>query len=67
MSLDNFLSIHDLSVYEFNQILDIAEDIKKKPRAFQDKLKDKVLAMIFEKPSLRTRMTFEVGMLQLDG
>jgi ornithine carbamoyltransferase len=67
MSLDNFLSIHDLSVYEFNQILDIAEDIKTKPRAFRDRLKNKILAMIFEKPSLRTRMTFEVGMLQLGG
>jgi len=67
MSFDNFLSIHDISIYEFNQILDIAEDIKKKPSAFQDKLKNKILAMIFEKPSLRTRMTFEVGMLQLGG
>lgn len=67
MSLDNFLSIHDISIYEFNQILDIAEDIKRKPRAYRDKLRNKILAMIFEKPSLRTRMTFEVGMLQLGG
>jgi len=67
MSFDNFLSIHDISIYEFNQVLDLAEDIKKRPRAFQNKLNGKILAMIFEKPSLRTRMTFEVGMLQLGG
>jgi len=67
MSLNNFLSIQDISIYEFNHILDLAEKIKEKPGPFQDKLKNKVLAMIFEKPSLRTRMTFEVGMLQLGG
>jgi len=67
MSLDNFVSIHDLSVYEFNLILDMAEEIKTRPGSFQNKLKNRVLAMIFEKPSLRTRMTFEVGMLQLGG
>ena len=65
--MDDFLSIHDISVYEFSEILDLAEKIKEKPRAFQNKLTQKVLAMIFEKPSLRTRMTFEVGMLQLGG
>jgi len=67
MSLDNFISIHDLSVYEFNLILDMAEKIKTRPGSFQNKLKNRILAMIFEKPSLRTRMAFEVGMLQLGG
>jgi ornithine carbamoyltransferase len=65
--LDDFLTIHDISVYEFSEILDLAEKVKDKPQAFQNKLAHKVLAMIFEKPSLRTRMTFEVGMLQLGG
>jgi ornithine carbamoyltransferase len=65
--LDDFLSIHDISVYEFSEILDLAEKIKDKPRSFAKKLDFKILAMIFEKPSLRTRMTFEVGMLQLGG
>jgi ornithine carbamoyltransferase len=65
--LDDFLTIHDISVYEFSEILDIAEKVKAKPQTFQNKLAHKVLAMIFEKSSLRTRMTFEVGMLQLGG
>ncbi|MGD8537476.1 MAG: ornithine carbamoyltransferase [Candidatus Aminicenantes bacterium] len=65
--MDDFLSIHDISVYEFSEILDLAEKIKGRPRSFANKLGHKVLAMIFEKPSLRTRITFEVGMLQLGG
>ncbi|MBC8358237.1 MAG: ornithine carbamoyltransferase [Candidatus Aminicenantes bacterium] len=65
--LEDFISIHDLTVYEFSQILDLTQKIKDNPQRFQNKLKDKILAMIFQKPSLRTRMTFEVGMLQLGG
>ena len=64
---EDFLSIHDLTVYQFNEIMDLTQEMKEHPPRFQKKLKDKILAMIFEKPSLRTRMTFEVGMLQLGG
>jgi len=63
----DFLSIHDLSVYEFSQALDFAAEIKKRPQKFRKALEHKILAMIFQKPSLRTRMTFEAGMLQLGG
>ncbi len=65
--LENFISIHDLSLYEFSKILDLAREIKDNPHRFRNKLKGQILAMIFQKPSLRTRMTFEVGMLQLGG
>lgn len=65
--MDNFLSIHELSTYQFHELLDLSGQVKAQPQRFREKLKDKVLAMIFEKPSLRTRMTFEVGMLQLGG
>lgn len=64
---EDFISIHDLSIYEFNQILELTEQIKTNPQRFQNKLKNKILAMIFQKASLRTRVTFEVGMLQLGG
>ena len=63
----DFLSIHDLSLYEFSQMLDLTADMKKRPEKHYRDLEHKILAMIFQKPSLRTRMTFEAGMLQLGG
>lgn len=63
----DFLSIHDITPYEFHELLDMTQDIKESPDKYRKRLKDQVLAMIFEKPSLRTRMTFEVGMLELGG
>ena len=63
----DFLSIRDLSLYEFSQLLDRAAEVKKHPRKYRQALEHQILAMIFQKPSLRTRMTFEAGMLQLGG
>ncbi|MHB8093400.1 MAG: ornithine carbamoyltransferase [Candidatus Aminicenantales bacterium] len=63
----DFISIHDWTQYEFNQALDMTDDVKKHPQRFHKSLQHKILAMIFQKPSLRTRVTFEVGMLQLGG
>ncbi|OGD14704.1 MAG: ornithine carbamoyltransferase [Candidatus Aminicenantes bacterium RBG_16_66_30] len=63
----DFLSIRDLSVYEFGKTLDRADRVKKHPDKYRQALKNKILAMIFQKPSLRTRMTFEAGMLRLGG
>ena len=63
----DFLSIHDLSLYEFTKLMDLAREVKAKPGRYAKKLKGRILAMIFQKPSLRTRMSFEVGMLQLGG
>jgi ornithine carbamoyltransferase len=65
--MDDFLSIHDLSIYQFHELLDKARQVKENPKHYRSALENSVLAMIFEKPSLRTRMTFEVGMLQLGG
>jgi ornithine carbamoyltransferase len=63
----DFISVHDLSLYEFHEILDLTTEMKENPRHFHKALQNQVLAMIFQKPSLRTRMTFEVGMLELGG
>ena len=41
--LEDFISIHDLSLYQFNEILDLTQDIKEHPQRFQNKLKNKIL------------------------
>jgi ornithine carbamoyltransferase len=65
----HLISISDLSVEEVNDILNLAEDLKKKRKEGvpTEYLKNKSLAMIFEKSSLRTRVSFEVGMTDLGG
>jgi ornithine carbamoyltransferase len=65
----DFISIFDLNKQEIQAIFDLAKKLKKAQKKGQEHkpLKDKTLAMIFEKPSLRTRVTFETGMTQLGG
>ncbi len=65
--VEDFISIHDLSLYEFHEILDLTREVKRSPHRFRLHLRHKILAMIFQKPSLRTRVSFEVGMLELGG
>jgi len=65
----NLISLDDLSSEEIAQILETAEIIKLRYYAGESQpiLQGKILGMIFQKPSLRTRMSFEIGMLQLGG
>ena len=63
----DFLSVLDFSREEILESFRIASEMKKDPRSYADALKGKSLAMIFEKPSLRTRVTFDVGIHQLGG
>jgi len=63
----DLITIRDFTVEEVAAILDKAADVKKNPAAYRKALDGKTLAMIFQKPSLRTRVTFETGMTQLHG
>lgn len=64
---EDFLEIDDLDGEELTILLDLADKIKAKPSNFATNLNGKTLLMIFQKPSLRTRVSFEVGMTQLGG
>jgi len=67
MSSNDFLSIRDFSPQEIRHFLDLATDIKANPQRYSESLAGQALAMLFEKPSLRTRVTFDVGIHQLGG
>jgi len=63
------LTLDELESKEINNIIDLAIDLKKQQKKGNEKplLQNKTLAMIFEKPSTRTRVSFETGIFQLGG
>ncbi len=65
--MKDLLTIGELTKEEVREILSLTKEIKQNKGKYKNALKDKILAMVFEKPSLRTRMTFEVGMLEMGG
>ena len=67
--MKDFIAIADFSAMEIQSMLDLAENLKKeyKQKGNPPLLKGKVLAMIFQKPSLRTRVSFDMAMRHLGG
>jgi len=63
----DLISLLDLSSDEARRILDVALEVKRDRARFATALSGRTLFMYFEKPSLRTRVTFEAGMTQLGG
>ncbi len=65
--MKDLITIADLSAADVRALLDLARDIKAEPKRFSTRLAGKTLAMIFQKSSTRTRVSFEVGIHQLGG
>jgi ornithine carbamoyltransferase len=63
----DFLTITDFNESEIRETIKLAIDLKKKKGQVLDVLKGKTVACIFHKPSLRTRISFEVGIHELGG
>jgi ornithine carbamoyltransferase len=63
----DLLSIQDLSPYDVQEIFDTTRMIKSRPEMYRSALVGKQFVLMFEKPSLRTRVTFEVGINRLGG
>jgi ornithine carbamoyltransferase len=57
----------DVTWEELVALLDLASDVKRSPKDYQSALAGQSIALLFEKPSLRTRMTFELAIQQLGG
>ena len=68
MARKDLLTLKDLPRREIEEILSLARSLKESGGGgSRPLLAGRILAMVFEKPSLRTRVTFEAGMLQLGG
>jgi ornithine carbamoyltransferase len=67
MNGKDFLSIRDFKPSEIEYLLTLGRQVKAHPAAYGGALRRQTLAMIFEKPSLRTRVTSDVGIQQLGG
>ena len=67
MKQKHLLSLKDYSRADIEEIFDLARRMKARPGDYRKALDGKTLAMIFQKPSTRTRVSFEVGMFQLGG
>ena len=65
--MKHLISLEKISKTEILEIISLAEKIKKYPEKYKNKLNGKKLLMLFAKPSLRTRVSFEVAMLDLGG
>ena len=63
----DLISIHDLAAPDVAELFTLAAGMKAHPKDFRAMLAGKILAMIFEKSSTRTRVSFEAGMTQLGG
>lgn len=63
----DLLSVSDISQKAIIEILDLTQKVKSDRAAYADALKGKSIGLIFQKPSNRTRVSFEIGMVQLGG
>lgn len=61
------ISVNNLTAKEMGDIFALTDKLKKNKTKFSKVLSGKTLALIFQKPSNRTRVSFEVGMYQLGG
>jgi ornithine carbamoyltransferase len=67
MQKRDFVSIRNWTTDELKKVLTMARAVKANPSKYTRRLEGKALALIFEKPSLRTRVSFDVGIHQLGG
>ncbi|AFJ42806.1 ornithine carbamoyltransferase [Francisella orientalis] len=67
LSFNHLLSGSEITTNDFENIMQIAQDMKTNPQKYNHALKDKIIALIFDKPSLRTRFSFSAAIIEMGG
>ncbi|MEY8702530.1 ornithine carbamoyltransferase [Francisella philomiragia] len=67
LSFNHLLSGAEITTKDFENIMQIAQDMKTNPQKYNNALKDKIIALIFDKPSLRTRFSFSAAIIEMGG
>lgn len=67
MTVKHLISLKNLCKSDFDEVYQLAKEFKSRPHRFSQSLAAKTLGMIFEKPSTRTRVSFETAMTKLGG
>lgn len=67
MEFQHLIDLNDLSVEQWNEIIQLALKIKANEKAYSEVCKHKILATLFYEPSTRTQMSFQTAMLRLGG
>ena len=65
--MNHLITLNEWSPARIGRVIDLALDVKRRPEAYRRAMEGLTLAMIFEKPSLRTRVSFETGCTQMGG
>ena len=65
--MKDLLSIKNINVEEIISLLDLGDDVKRNPKRYSSRLRGKNIALLFQKTSTRTRISFESGTYQLGG
>ncbi len=64
---NHLIDTEDYSVHQWNAMVKLAQDIMRRPEAYSEKCKGKIMATLFYEPSTRTQMSFQTAMLRLGG
>jgi ornithine carbamoyltransferase len=65
--MKHLITLENWSTADLTALIDLADRVKAHPKDYQDAMRRRTLLMIFEKPSLRTRVSFETGVTQMGG
>ena len=65
--LQHLLTLEELTAEGLTELLELAKAVKQTPATYKEALSGKKVALLFEKASTRTRISFEVGVIELGG